>query len=308
MIKVEGLKKNYGRFEALKSISFEVEENSVFGFIGRNGAGKTTTMNILTGLIGFDDGEIFIRGEDFRKNKQELIKYIGYLPETPAFYDYMNAYEYLDLIADISEYDRNDKKSRMEELLETVTLKKDALRKIGGYSRGMKQRLALAAAILDRPGILFMDEPSSALDPEGRLEMLELIDTLKHENITIFLSTHILSDAERICNTICILDEGEILLTESLDELYRKHIHPIFDIEFERNPEYEGDSLGKLSWVSDIKIRGKKLSLEVSDMDKAKKEVLKELAKSDNNIVSYQIRKMNLEDIFIGMVNRNADI
>lgn len=308
MIKVVDLKKSYGRFEALKSISFEVKEGSVFGFIGRNGAGKTTTMNILTGLIGYDSGEISIRGIDFKKNRRKLIKQIGYLPETPAFYDYMNAYEYLDLIGNLSGYDKNNKSRRIEELLEIVKLKKNARRRIGGYSKGMKQRMALAVAIMSRPEILFMDEPSSALDPEGRLEMLELIDGLKNERITIFLSTHILNDAERVCDTICILDEGRILLTESLSGLYKKHIQPILDIEFEADPENEADSLKMLHWVKDVKIKGNRASIEVNDIDTAKKEIFKELSRFDNSILGYQIRKMNLEDIFIGTVNKNADI
>lgn len=308
MIKVHGLKKSYGRFEALRSISFEVGKGSVFGFIGRNGAGKTTTMNILTGLIGYDGGDIYIDGRDFKRNRQELVKYMGYLPEAPAFYDYMNAYEYLDLISGIAGYDTRNKKDHIEGLLEKVNLKKDAARKIGGYSRGMKQRIALAVAILDDPTVLFLDEPSSALDPEGRLEMLELIETLKGESITIFLSTHILNDAERVCDTICIIDEGRILLRESLEQLYKKHVHPIFDIEFEKDPKKEGSQLNKERWVKDVNIRGKKLSLEVNDMEAARKQVLKILAGFDNNIISYQIRKMRLEDIFIGMVNRDADI
>lgn len=308
MIEVVDLKKNYGNFEALRSISFKVEEGSIFGFIGRNGAGKTTTMNILTGLIGFNSGEIFIRGMDFKKNRQELIKHMGYLPETPAFYDYMNAYEYLDLIGNLTGYNKDDKSRRIGELLNIVKLKKSARRRIGGYSKGMKQRMALAAAIMDGPEILFLDEPSSALDPEGRLEMLELIDGLKDDRITIFLSTHILNDAERVCDTICILDEGKILLTESLSKLYKKHIQPVLDIEFEAEPENETGSLKMLHWVRDVKIRGKKVSIEVSDIDIAKKEILKELSKFDNSIISYQVRKMNLEDIFIEMVNKNADI
>ena len=308
MIQVVDLKKNYKTFEALKSISFEVKKGSVFGFIGRNGAGKTTTMNILTGLIDFDSGRISIRGLDLRRHGQEIIKHIGYLPETPSFYDYMNAYEYLNLIGDLSGYDKNKKSKRIEELLDIVKLKKNASRKIGGYSKGMKQRMALAAAVMNGPEILFLDEPSSALDPEGRLEMLELIDDLKDEKITIFLSTHILNDAERVCDDICILDEGKILLTGSLSGLYKKYMQPVLDIEFEADPENEADSLKMLDWVKDIKIRSKKISVEVNNIDIAKKEIFKELSKSGNHIISYQIRKMNLEDIFIRTVNKNADI
>ena len=308
MIKVVDLKKSYGKIRALKSISFEVEKGSVFGFIGRNGAGKTTTMNILTGLMRFDKGKIFIMDKDFIKNKNELIKKIGYLPETPTFYNYMNAYEYLGFTGRIIGYGQKDIKKRTDELLEMVKLGKNAKRRIGGYSRGMKQRLALAVAILKGPEILFLDEPSSALDPEGRLEMLDLIDDLKDNKITIFLSTHILSDAERVCDTICIIDEGKILLTEKLSRLYEKYIQPVFDIEFEGIPKAEAVILRKLDWVEDIVENGKKISLQVEDIKHAQKEILAELSKLDMNIVSYQIRKRTLEDIFIGMVNSREDI
>lgn len=308
MIKVEDLKKSYGKIPALKSISFEVNRGSVFGFIGRNGAGKTTTMNILTGLMGYDKGKIFIMDKDFTQYKNELIKKIGYLPETPTFYNYMNAFEYISFIGKIAGFGQEGIKKRTDELLGMVGLGKKGKRKIGGYSRGMKQRLALAIAIFKEPEILFLDEPSSALDPEGRLEMLDLIEDLKDSKITIFLSTHILNDAERVCDTICIIDEGEIILSEKLSILYEKYIQPVFDIEFEGDPKEEARLLKKLNWVEDIVENGKKISLQVKEIDLAKKEILSELSKLDMNIVSYQIRKRNLEDIFIGLVNKRENI
>lgn len=308
MIKVIGLKKNYGRLEALKSISFEVEEGSVFGFIGRNGAGKTTTMNILTGLIKFDAGRTLIKGKDFLKNKSEILKLIGYLPETPAFYNYMNAYEYLNFIGEIIGYDIKKLKKTVSELLSMVKLTKQGKRRIGGYSRGMKQRLALAVAFMNSPEILFLDEPASALDPEGRMEMLELIENLKGEKTTIFLSTHILNDAERVCNKICIIDEGKILLNEDLSRLYKTYIQPIFDIEFEENPKNEINLLKKLKWVENIKQNGHKISVYVKDIDYAKKEILKEILKFNTSIVSYEIRKSTLEDIFMRIIGKNEVI
>ncbi|MCL4417546.1 MAG: ABC transporter ATP-binding protein [Actinobacteria bacterium] len=308
MIKVVNLKKYYGKLEVLKSISFEVEKGSVFGFIGRNGAGKTTTMNILTGLIRFNSGEIFIKGKEFLKNKQELMRSIGYLPETPTFYAYMNAFEYLNFIVEIIGRDLKDKDKQIANLLGMVKLIKQAKRPIGGYSRGMKQRLALAVAFLNSPEILFLDEPASALDPEGRLEMLEIIEGLKDNNITIFLSTHILNDAERVCDKICIIDEGKILLTEDLSKLYETYMQPIFDIEFEKDPKHDLDLLKKFSWVESIQENGKIISLNIKDIDYAKNEILKQLSKLDNTVVSYQIRKSNLEDIFIKAVNRNGII
>lgn len=308
MIKVVGLKKSYGRLEALKSISFEVEKGSVFGFIGRNGAGKTTTMNILTGLIKFNGGKIFIKGKDFLKNKQELVRSIGYLPETPTFYNYMNAYEYLNFIARIIGCDLKKSSKSVGKLLEMVKLTKQGKRRIGGYSRGMKQRLALAVAFMNSPEILFLDEPASALDPEGRMEMLELIEDLKDDKITIFLSTHILNDAERVCDRICIIDEGKILLTKNLSELHETYIQPIFDVEFEEDPKNEVDLLKKFSWVESIKENGRRISIYVKDMDYAKKEILKELSKLNTNVTSYQIRKSTLEDIFMRMVSKNEII
>jgi ABC-2 type transport system ATP-binding protein len=301
MIKVIGLKKNYGRVEALKSISFEVEKGSVFGFIGRNGAGKTTTMNILTGLIKFDEGKIFIKGKDFLKNKQELLKSMGYLPETPTFYNYMNAYEYLRFIGEIIGYEIKN----VSKLLEMVKLTKQKKKRIGAYSRGMKQRLALAVAFMNSPEILFLDEPASALDPEGRMEMLELIESLKDEKITIFLSTHILNDAEKVCNKICIIDEGKILLTENLSQLYKTYIQPIFDVEFEEDPGKDINPLKKLKWIEGIKENGHRISIYVKDIDYAKKEILKEISNLNTNVISYQIRKSTLEDIFMRMIGKN---
>lgn len=307
MIKVADLVKNYGNVRALKSISFEVDKGSVFGFIGRNGAGKTTTMNILTGLIRFDSGKISIKGKDFIKHKRELIKSIGYLPETPAFYNYMNAYQYLNFMRDLIYLDTDKSDKYIKSLLEMVKMTKKAKRRIGGYSRGMKQRLALAVAFMNNPEILFLDEPASALDPEGRLEMLELIESLKNDRITIFLSTHILNDAERVCDKICIIDEGKIILTEDLSRLYKTYIQPIFDIEFEEEPEKEINQLKRLSWIENIKKKGRKVSLYVRDIDHAKKEILKEISRLNINITSYQIRKSTLEDIFIRMI-KNKDI
>jgi ABC-2 type transport system ATP-binding protein len=189
-----------------------------------------------------------------------------------------------------------------------VKLTKQGKRRIGGYSRGMKQRLALAVAFMNSPEILFLDEPASALDPEGRVEMLELIESLKDNKITIFLSTHILNDAERVCDRICIIDEGKILLTKNLSELHETYIQPIFDVEFEEDLKNEVDLLKKLSWIESIKENGRRISIYVKDIDYAKSEILKEISKLNTNVTSYQIRKSTLEDIFMRIVSKNEII
>jgi ABC-2 type transport system ATP-binding protein len=305
LIKVADLKKNYGHLEALKGISFEVDQGSIFGFIGKNGAGKTTTMNILTGLMKFDTGKVFIKDVDFLKNKSKLLKSIGYLPEFPVFYDYMSGYEYLNFIGEITGQEIKNLNQNILELLNKVNLKKQSKRRISGYSRGMKQRLALAVAMMNNPEILFLDEPASALDPEGRMEMLELIENLRDQNITIFLSTHILNDAERVCDKICIIDDGRIILDEKLSDLYNSYIQPVFDIEIENEIKDEKEVFNKLKWIDSIKTSGKIISLTVNNIENAKSEILKIISSMNNFVSSFQVRKSSLEDIFIKITNQH---
>lgn len=307
MLEVKHLVKRYGHLTVLKGIDFTVEKGNVFGFLGRNGAGKSTTMNIITGLIDFQDGEVLLEGQNLREKKELLRDKIGYLPENPVFYQYMNAYEYLNLIADLSHYPVNQTRQRIEELLEMVQLKTAAKRRVGGYSRGMRQRLGFAVALFNRPEYLFLDEPTSALDPEGRMEMLQLIEQMKESGITVFLSTHILADVERVCDRVGILHEGEIKLTESMTGLRQNYLQPIFDLEV------EGDAsllkgLKSLDWVQNLQFDGSKVAVHVTNLATGKLELPKAIAGYDVPLLSYQIRQTTLEDIFIRMVNQDENI
>lgn len=309
MLKVVNLKKSYGKFEVLKEISFEIKKGTVYGFLGQNGAGKSTTMNILTGLIDFNGGEIYIDGKEFKANRFEVIKKIGYLTENPVFYNYMNAYEYLSFLGEVSGYKHDKIKSRIDELLELVKLKDAAKRRVGGYSRGMKQRLGVAIAMFNHPEILFLDEPTSALDPGGRMEMMDLIEGLKEQNITVFLSSHILSDVERVCDEVSILHHGKIILSDKLEDLKNKYIQPIYDIEFEKKCSSIRDALTRLDWVQNVQMEGsKKLSVYVKDINTANSRLLKDIPIEDNHILSFNLRKNNLEDIFMRMVKNDGDI
>lgn len=304
MISVKNLKKNYGSYQALKDVSFQVNSGEVFGFLGKNGAGKSTTMNILTGLIGYDEGEIKIDGMDIKKDRGELFKKIGYLPETPAFYPYMNGYEYLEFTAGIIGYDKKAIKKRVNEVLEVVKLKDAAKRKIGGYSRGMQQRLGTAVAIFNNPKIVFLDEPTSALDPEGRMDMLDLIESFKSDGKTVFLSTHILSDVERVCDTICIVRQGEVALSGTLLEIQDKYIQPVFDVEFEKDVNEESIKLllKGMDFLERVEVHKNKASIYVKDLKEVNNNIIKGISELPNNIVAYNMRKSTLEDIFIRMV------
>jgi ABC-2 type transport system ATP-binding protein len=308
MIKVINLNKKYGDFEVLKNICFEIKKGTIYGFLGPNGAGKTTTMNILSGLIDFNGGQVYLDGEDFKKNKRQLLRKVGYLPQNPVFYNYMNANEYLHFIGEIANMTEKKIRERTIELLDIVKLTESAKRKIGQYSGGMKQRLGIAVALFNKPEIVFLDEPTSALDPEGRMEILEFIKDLKSAGTTVFLSTHILSDIERVCDEVSILDKGQILISDNLENLKNKYIQPIFDIEFEKQCVNLDKILLDFKWIEKVLIKENKASIYVNNLDIAKLELLKFLVQGENTILSYDLRKSNLEDIFIRLVNKNDNI
>ena len=220
VLEVKDLHKSFGSKTVLDGLSFTVDEGSVFGFIGRNGAGKTTTMKIILGLLRADSGEVTVCGEKVTYGSTATNRYIGYLPDVPEYYGYMNAKEYLKLCGEITGMKQSEIKSRSAELLELVGLA-DEKHRIKGYSRGMRQRLGIAQALINKPRLLICDEPTSALDPVGRKEILDIIHSAKGETSVIF-STHILSDVEKICDDMAILEKGRIALSGTVSELKAK--------------------------------------------------------------------------------------
>lgn len=221
MLGVRNLHKSFGDKKVLCGLDLSVEENSVFGFVGRNGAGKTTAMKSILGLLKIDEGEIFVSGEKVIYGQTSTNKYIGYLPDVPEFYPFMTPKEYLRLCGESLGMKKVDIEARSDELLSLVGLSEEN-RRIKGFSRGMKQRLGIAQALLGRPKLLICDEPTSALDPIGRKEILDILLSVK-EQTTVLFSTHILTDVERICTRVALLDGGKIVMQGSVDELKRAH-------------------------------------------------------------------------------------
>ncbi|MCH5273131.1 MAG: ABC transporter ATP-binding protein [Lachnospiraceae bacterium] len=229
VLTIQNLKKNFGSKKVLCGLDLSVPEHSIFGFIGRNGAGKTTTMKAILGLLKPDSGEIFCLGEKVCAGQTRTNRHIGYLPDVPEFYSYMTAPEYLNLCGETCEMDRSDIKTRSKELLELVGLGQETHR-IKGFSRGMKQRLGIAQALLHRPKLLICDEPTSALDPAGRKEILDILLAVK-EQTTVLFSTHILSDVERICTEAAFLNEGKIAVQGTISELRNMRLSEGFVVE-----------------------------------------------------------------------------
>lgn len=230
MLKLSHVSKAFGANTVIEELSFCVPEHTIFGFIGQNGAGKTTTMKMILGLLRPDKGEIFVNGEPVRFGQTETNQYIGYLPDVPEFYGFMTPMEYLALCGKITGLEKNEIHDRAEQLLELVDLD-NVNKRIQGFSRGMKQRLGIAQALLNRPKLLICDEPTSALDPLGRKELLDILSDVKRDTTVIF-STHILSDVERICDEIACLHNGRIVLQGTLDEIKGLRKGAGLEIEF----------------------------------------------------------------------------
>lgn len=221
VLKISHIKKKFGQQEVLNDVSFEVPKNSILGFIGQNGAGKTTLMKMIVGLLQQDSGKIEVCDTLVTYGENKTNHLIGYLPDVPEYYDFMTAEAYLKMCGDVTGYPKEELETRVTELLHLVGLE-NSKKKTKTFSRGMKQRLGIAQALLNKPKLLICDEPTSALDPIGRKEILNILKQVKHET-TVLFSTHVLSDVEKICDHIVLLHEGEIKLDMTPQRFRQKY-------------------------------------------------------------------------------------
>ncbi len=304
-IRVQGLHKHYGAVRALDGLDLSVEPGSVFGFLGPNGAGKTTTLRILTGLARPTAGRAWVAGAP--AGDAVARRRFGYLPEEPAFYPWLTPREYLrDLVAPPFGLPPAQAGARTEELLQRVGLAEAAGRRIGGFSRGMRQRLGLAQALLHRPPVLLLDEPVSALDPAGRREILELIESLRGE-ATVFMSTHILADVERACDTVGIINRGRLVVQAGREELLARYAAPILEVRFEAAGEQVGAWVGALAGRGDagavgVRVDGSTARITVRDPARAKVELPAAVAAAGLPVQKYEWVRPSLEEVFLRLV------
>lgn len=290
MVKIRGLKKAYGNFSVLRGLDMNINDGDIYGFLGRNGCGKTTTMNIIADIIEKDDGEIELNGGKPVK--------IGYLPESPMIFGYMTAREYLGYIASCVDYE-GDIDKRVSEVIEIVGLANAADRRAKGFSRGMTQRLGMGAAILGKPDLLLFDEPTSALDPQGRLEVIEIINRLKEMGCTIVLSTHILSDVERVANRIGIMTGGMLAEEGALSDILKKYGGEIVNLTVKNLAREDKIALLSVDFARaeyDEKLNLFRFGSE--NADETAKRLIKLLAERDMIAESFKIGTATLEEIF----------
>ena len=294
-IEVKDLVKVYGEQKAVDSISFTVGKGEIVGFLGPNGAGKSTTMKILTGYLGQDAGEAAICGLSVREHPLETKKKIGYLPEANPLYPEMYVREYLGFIADI--HHLTGKRQRIETVIALVGLTVESKKKLGELSKGYKQRVGLAAALLHEPEVLILDEPTSGLDPNQIIEIRDVIRKLGKDK-TILFSSHILQEVEALCDRVIIIDKGRLVADSPLSRLRAQNAGTnTVRVVFRETPE--ASTLEQLDHVNGVtRMPDGQWDLQTAAPDEVKKQLM-ELALQNNwNIVSLQSENRSLEDIF----------
>ena len=296
-LRITGLRKQFGDKKVLQGLDLTVPEHSIFGFIGKNGAGKTTTMKTILGLLKADAGEILVNGEKAAYGQTATNRYIGYLPDVPEFYTFMTAPEYLRFCGEITGMTKTENRKRVEELLELVGLNGEKHR-IKGYSRGMKQRLGIAQALLNRPKLLICDEPTSALDPVGRKEILDLLLAVR-EQTTVLFSTHILSDVERICTDIALLDRGTADIQGKLSEIRTKYRRDEYLVETDSSEGMKA----LLKMFPNMRHAGEN-RLVFSEKHYARADVFRCVADQPIPVVKIERMEPTLESLFVEAVEK----
>lgn len=306
VVGISHLFKSFGTHEVIKDMSFEVPEHSVFGFIGQNGAGKTTTMKMILGLIKANAGEITVCDEKVTYGQNNTCKYIGYLPDVPEFYGYMKPKEYLRLCGQITGMRDSDIKKRSDELLERVGLEKSN-KKIAGFSRGMKQRLGIAQALLNNPRVLICDEPTSALDPLGRKDILEILEDVKGSTTVIF-STHILSDVERICDNCAVLNNGTVCLKGSINDIKQSHRQEALLVKFtESSSENRFNEICRdISLIRKYEKNEKGIILTCNNLVETQSLVMSKLVENKLMPAKLETMEPDLESLFIEAVTEEG--
>ncbi len=311
-ISTSGLTKRYsGGVIALDHLSLNVPSGSIFGFLGPNGAGKTTTLRLLTGLARATDGTGTVAGIEIGGTDGRLPRNIGYLDQDPRFYGWMRGRELLDMVGKLHGLHGYELRQRVGEVFEIVGLSDAAHRRIGGYSGGMRQRLGIGQALINQPRVLFLDEPVSSLDPEGRRDVLEIVSRLRG-TATVFMSTHILNDVERVCDRVAILNVGHLVVEGPIDELLDRYAQPVYELEPEPQQDGALDRLAGLlrgaAWVREIQTTPDTVRVFVNDPKIAGPAILPAIAGSGVTLARFERARPSLEDVFLRLVAERPDI
>lgn len=305
-IEIHNLTKKFGNIVAVDQLNLRVKKGTTFGFLGPNGAGKTTIIKMLTCLVRPDSGTALIAGYDILKESMAVRNSIGYVAESPGFYKRMTAAETLDYVGQLLDVTINKRKQRIAELLDWVGLtdRKDSY--VGTFSRGMKQRLALAQALLAEPKELILDEPTLGMDPMVAKEIRDMIIGLKKDrDVTILISSHILPEVEAICDEVGIINHGKLLVQDSVENLRRTIGGGIRqEIVLAQPDERVVLTLQKMRCIQDVKVEGQRLTIYITGKYEMRPQIIEAIIKSGGQILSFNIKEVSLEEILLRVVEK----
>jgi len=305
MIEVKSLTKKFGSFMAVNGINVQIKEGEIFGFLGPNGAGKTTTISMLTTLLKPTSGTALIDGYDCIKDAAQVRSMIGVVPQTFSLFPELTAEENLWYIGKLYGMKDFSIKEKTSSLLKTVVLSEHAKRISGAFSGGMKQRLSVAASLMSSPRILFMDEPTTGLDPQSRVALRELTQQLNKSGITIFYTTHDMEEADKLCDRIAIMDKGAIIALGTSDEIKRKlEDHNSIEIELEEVSNFILSELKKLPFVASVENSGRIINLKVKNTSNVFFKLSDFFSARKQKVVEIKIKEPSLEDVFIHLTKK----
>ncbi len=308
MLKIRNLRKLYGNYHALDGLDMEIEEGALYGFVGPNGAGKTTTIKIISGLLMPDAGDVEIDGIDALAQPYRLKEKIGYVPDYFGVYDNLKVSEYMEFFASCYGMEGLTARKRSQTLLEQVGLGDKLDFYVDGLSRGMKQRLSLARALLHEPVLLVMDEPAAGLDPRTRLEFRETVRELNQQGMTILLSSHLLTGLTELCTDVGIIDGGRMLLTGSVEEIIEKiHTSKPIVITVCDNIQTALSLLKEHPLVRSISVKEQEILVQFSGSGRQESQLLTELVQSGVHVRGFMREPGSLEAVFMQLTRREEE-
>ncbi len=303
-IVIQGLTKDFDGFRAVDDLSLTVRQGSFLGFLGPNGAGKTTTIKILTNLLSASGGSASLNGIDVVQHPKEALAQVGAVVETPEFYPYLTPNETLAYLGEIRGMSKEDISRRTKEVLETVKMTEWADKRIGKFSKGMKQRVAIAQAMLHEPSVIILDEPTSGLDPRGMFEVREILNELKKQDYTIFMSSHLLNEVQEVCSDVALINRGRLLKTGSVVELLDQA--SVKRIEVRTIQQMSGEllnSISKIEGVQELRASGEnQFMFSLTGKDEEQAQMLLRLQSLGLNVVSYKESGLALESLYMSLI------
>ena len=312
MIEVKNVTKQYGDFYAVRNINFEIKDGEIVGFLGRNGAGKSTTMNMITGFIEPTEGDVYVNGHSIYLNPKKVKSQIGYMPEGVPLYQDLTVKEFISYMADLKLVPRKEKKEAVKKALERTGLEKVQNNLTKTLSRGYKQRVSLAGAIVGDPKILILDEPTVGLDPKQVIEIRELIKSFR-KNHTVLISSHILSEVSQICEKVIIIDKGEIVAIDTPENLEGKtaETESLTVVVEDTNNKFESikdeiEAIKEIKLVKENEDATKEYRVEITS-DSVRKEMFTVCAKNEITILEMKKNESSLEDAFIKLVENRPE-